>query len=417
MKKHDVTTREALLCAACVATLGALLFAVMRGGNETAQTKSVPPTNGGNIAATPRDQHVGHQSVAMSWDGGLRGVQAQAVAPVEDIHHAHQSSTEPFGFETPATEATASGAPTPNTNDPVTLCADLRAAIAAGRGGDISSIRARLVALGPNAVPAVSGLLRSGTESVEIESVRLLVQIGDTQGLALALGKLLTVPRESPAYGLFLAAFADNRSPVVARWLTDTLGKAQYADTRERLLDLIYAMRGPAAVAALEEAALKPADQMHAQDSIDSIATRHDPSETDELAALLGSEHQGIREAAALGLAEVGSDAACQVLAARADTDPACANALAAVSTSYAQETLLAMVTDRTRTETVRTAAIQSLAGQSGGRVETILANACAQEQNLAVAAEMQAALAALATARPQPVNVDSAAPMIETCD
>lgn len=396
MRTPNITPREALLWVVLVGAVGLMVFSVTRQGAPSRHATAAPATEMQPVAIARLPVASSVHRTPDVWPDRADWEDPQVLVSSSDAPAGDGSpvADSESGCEMPfAPNATAGAPSTAFPSDAAGLCGVLRDAVTNGHGHDAAELRTRLVAMGATAVPAVSAMLQCGSEQVEVEAVRLLVQIGDTQGLALALGKLLTVPRDSSAYGLFLAAFADNRSAAVAQWLTDTLGKAQHADTRERMLDLLYAMRGPAAVAALEGAAISPADTMHAQDSVDSIATRHDPSETESLAALLESEHQGIREAAALGLAEVGSGAACQELAARAETEPACTYALASVSSSYAQETLLAMATDQTRPATVRSAAVQSLAGHSGYRVQTVLANAAVHEPNPTVAQAMQTAV------------------------
>jgi hypothetical protein len=280
-------------------------------------------------------------------------------------------------------------------SDPAGLCSALHDALAAGAGAKASAIRNRLLALDGHAVPALSEWLHCGVVSVEVEAVRLLAGIGDAQGLAAALGKLLTTPVNEPSYRHFRAAFADNRSPAVAAWLVRMLGEVEQEQTGERLLDLLYAMRGPETVEALAWAALNPLDDTHAGDTLDSLAMRRDPSETDALVAALSAETESVRIAAAFGLAGVGSGMACSILAGEAESAPmgSAGQALGTVSSSYAQETLLALALDAGRSAEVRIAAVHSLSGQSGYRVQTVLDNAVMQERDTAVAVAMQMAL------------------------
>jgi hypothetical protein len=302
----------------------------------------------------------------------------------------------PFDVSVDQGDVASAGIALPS--DPASLCAALHDALAEGAWAEATAIRNRLLALGGHAVPALSEWLHCGVAAVEVEAVRLLAGIGDTQGLAAVLGKLLTTPVDEPAYRHFLAAFADNRSPAVAEWLARTLGEVEKEQTRERLLDLLYAMRGPETVEALVWAALNPTDEIHTRDSLDSLAMRRDPSETDALAAALDAEAESVRVAAALGLAGIGSGTACRILADRAESEPEgpAAHALGAVSSPYAQETLLALALDAGRSTEVRIAAVHSLSGQSGYRVRTALENATNRERDAAVAEAMQTALAAV---------------------
>ncbi len=274
-------------------------------------------------------------------------------------------------------------------DDAAGLCAALCAATTNGQGYEMIAIRNRLLEMGADAVSEVAAMLNCGIESVEIDAIRLLSQIGDSAGLVFAFDKVFAVPCDSPHYELFLAAFADNNCPAVAQWLVDMLGETQDSEARERMLDVLYTMRGAAVVAALERAALCPNDDLHAQDIFAVLATRQFSSETGTLAALLASEDTVVGEAAAYGLATIGNIEACRVLADAADAMPVCADALAVVSPARAQEALLGLATDSARSETVRIAALVALSGQSSHRIRTVLTNAAKQERSTLVADEM----------------------------
>lgn len=399
MRRPIISARESLFWLALAAAGGVLVLVVMRPGHTPTEPPLIALREGGQAGTAQRSaappvgvrRHVWPQPDVLEVEAPLP---SGATLPLTVAEVDPQS-----GYEMPfAPDATTAGNAAAIPSDAAGLCAALRDALTNGRETDLATIRARLVALGTNAVPSLSALLRSGTDRVEVEAVRLLVQIGDSEGLAAALGKVLTVPRESPAYGLFLTAFADNRSPAVAQWLTATLGKTQYAETRQQMLDILYAMRGPEIVEALDRAALNPMDDMHAKDSRENLAMRHDPSETEGLADLLESGDESIREAAAYGLAYIGSSDACQILADYAEAFPFCANALASISSTYAQEALLALASSSTRSVVVRTSAVQSLASQPSQRVKTVLANAVIQEPNTIVVDAMQAALNTMAS-------------------
>ena len=396
MREPVITAREALFWLVLIAAGGALVLAMIWFAQTPTKNPVLSVYEDGKAGAVSRSAAalVGVQRHTWSQDAHVE--QVSTVAEV----YPHSGYEMPF-----SPVSTVAGNTLTVPNEATALCAALRNALAEGCPTDISAVRGKLLALGPTAVPAVAALLQAETERLQIEAVRLLVQLGEAQGLVLALGKVLSVPRDSTAYSLFLAAFADQRSSAVAQWVADTLGKTQYAETRERMLDLLRAMRGPAVVSALEQVALEPADDMHAQDAVDAVAARQDPSETESLAALLVSDDAAIREAAAYGLAGIGSGDACQILADESEYTDGCAVALASVSSSYAQETLLDMATDSRRSVAVRTSAIQSLYRQPGYRVHTILANAAIQEQNPVVISAMQNALLTTANIEPTPSN------------
>ncbi len=292
--------------------------------------------------------------------------------------------------------AAKSSAPLPG--DPEGMCAMLHAALRDGRWADAEKARHGLQAFGSEAVPALVAWLDIGSAAMEIEAVRLLAVIGDPAGLAWALHKIMATPVEDPAYGGLLAAFADCRSAIIAERLIEALGRTGKPETRERLLDLLTVLRGPEIVAALHESALRSSDGLLVHDSLDCLMLRRDPSETGSLTEALVSDDASVREAAAYGLAGLGNAEACRALADAAEAEPeegAAVQALASVSSAYAQEALLALALDERRAPHVRVAAIRSLAGHSGARAQTMLANAVEQERNRDVTHAMRTALAA----------------------
>lgn len=385
MRQLRIKPKISHIWLSLVAALGVLLCGVL------CSIQTVPQLESGTMRkAKPLETG---KPLAVQHDGA-QSLRCEVLPIPDDASAKDQGGEMPFASDATAAPSGAIQA----LSDPASLCVALRDALVCGRGLEISAIRARLLALGADAVPAISALLHCGAEKVEVEAVRLLAQIGAPEGLVRALGKLLTVSRDPPAYGVFLTAFADNRSPAVAQWLTATLGKTQYAETRQQMLDILYTMRGPEIVEALDQAALNPMDELHAKDSRENLAMRHNPSETEGLANLLESEDESIREAAAYGLAYIGSSDACQILADYAEAFPVYADALASVSSTYAQEELLALATSPTRSVVVRTSAVQSLASRPSQRVKTVLANAVIQEPNTIVADSMQAALNTMAS-------------------
>jgi hypothetical protein len=282
--------------------------------------------------------------------------------------------------------------------DPVSLADAFAKAIQSGRWDEAQLIREDLLALGSIAANALKGLLHCGIEAVEVEAIRLLTQFGDAQSLALSLGRVLTVDADNSAYNQYLAAFAHHQSEAVANWIAAELGRTPTADMRARLLDLLSVLRGPQVVSALNATAASPADDIHRDDALAGLSNRRDPSETETLAALLHSEDLLIHEAAAHGLARIGSGDAVSLLADMAEsvTLDSPIMALASISSSYAQETLISLAQDSSRASSVRAAAVRSLAGQPGYRVETTLRNAVIGEPSPVVSDEIRSVLAEL---------------------
>jgi hypothetical protein len=285
----------------------------------------------------------------------------------------------------------ASAAP----SDPRAVARALRAALAQGSSERTAALCDELAAMGPLALPALADLLACGDARAEVEAFRLLAQIGHPTGLILVLGKMLTVPGDSPDYRAFLAAFADNGSPLIADWLAAELGRAATPAARARLSDMLFSMRGEVAAEATLAAALDPVDAAHARDALLQLALRRDPSETAMLESLVRSESVELQVAAAYGLVGIGSAEACLALAdaAEADATGLLARALATTASAYAQEALLSVALDVARSDAVRAAALRGLAGSPVARVQTAVRNALAQEPSGAVAEAMQALL------------------------
>lgn len=257
--------------------------------------------------------------------------------------------------------------------DPAKLYAALAAAAAAGN------------------VRGIAVLLHSGDPSNQIEAVRLLARIGGGEALAAALGKLLTVPADSPDYNKFISAFADCHSAAVAEWLTGTLGRAQTEDVRQRILTILAALRGPEVVDSLAASLARPIDAMHAKDCAELLAKSSDPEQAAILRDLLETgKSAGIQDVAACGLANVGSGAACDVLIKKGSSDETvaavCRDALASVKSSYGQEALIQAAVNPDVPSGVRVAAVQALSTQPGQRTQTVLVNLATSDPGLQAA-------------------------------
>jgi HEAT repeat protein len=244
----------------------------------------------------------------------------------------------------------------------------------------ISACRERLLELGNTAVPTLIPLLNSKNPGLEIEAMRLLVQIGDNKGLAAVLGKILTVKTDDSCFASYVDTIADCKSAAIAQWLTAYLGKTQKEETRQRVLTILAALRGPDVVEHLADAVENPADNLHHEDCAIALASLSDPSHIDTLREILEeSESSQLRTIAAYGLASVGNSEACSVLLSRASSGNAdakvCRDALASVQSTYGQETLIAAAGNQALPVETRSAVIQALAGQNSPRVQTTLAN------------------------------------------
>jgi len=287
--------------------------------------------------------------------------QLEKLAP--DKIQTMNSAPEESGYEMPFANTNRTSA-TKSTveNDPVKLREALTVAVSAGNVRDIAV------------------LLHSGNPSSEIEAVRLLARIGGGEALAAALGKLLTVPSDSPDYNKFISAFADCHSTAVAEWLTDSLGQAKTEDVRQRILTILAALHGPEVVDSLAASLASPLDTMHAKDCAELLAKASDPAQAAILRDLLETgKSPEIQKVAARGLASIGSDAACDTLIKMASSSEspaeAARDALASVKSSYGQEPLIQAVVNPSVPSAVRSAAVQALSTQPGQRTQTVLAN------------------------------------------
>jgi hypothetical protein len=270
---------------------------------------------------------------------------------------------EESGYEIPFSSTNKISANTSSTEtDPAKLDAALMAAAADGNVRDIAA------------------LLHSGNPASEIEAIRILARIGSGEALAAALGKLLTVPTDSPDYNKFIGAFADCHSTAIAEWLTATLGQAKTEDVRQRVLTILAALRGPEVVDSLAASLASPMDAMHAKDCAELLAKVSDPEQAALLRALLETgKSTAIQTSAACGLASVGSGEACEALIKTGSSTEsiasACRDALATVDSSYGQAALILAAVSPSVPSAVRCAAVQALSNQPGQRVQTVLVN------------------------------------------
>lgn len=294
-------------------------------------------------------------------------------------------------------EPVATGTPTTET-DPVRLCAALVDAIADGKVMDASVLRAELLDIGSAAVPSIATLLNAGMTPIEIEAVRLLVQIGSTEALTSALAKMMTLSTTNPDYESYLAAFANSRNTAVMEWLTDFLGWAQTDEMRQRALRILGALRGPEVVKSLLRQLAKPADQMHADDCMITLVQVTNPEQVGALRDLLElGKSLETQELGAYGLASVGNAEAVGILLENGSSTEASAlasrDALATVSSSYGQETLIQAAINPAVPSAVRCAAVQALSSQNGQRIETVLFNLGQSTSDLALQTAISQAL------------------------
>lgn len=352
MKTQRHLKREVVFGLGLVAALVAGVLLVSR-RDPAANTPAPEQTPTAQIRATEQSAQRVNQAGPALQPAGSMPDEMQTMNPV-----LNESGYEvPFSSTNPVSENTSV-----EQTDPAKLRAALADAVAAGNVRDIAV------------------LLHSGDPASEIEAVRMLAQIGGGDALAAALGKLLTVPEDSPDYNKFISAFAACHSSAVANWLTETLGQTRTGDMRQRVLDILAALRGPEVVDSLAASLANPTDARHAEDCAELLAKASDPEQAAVLRALLETgDSTTIQTSAARGLANVGSSAACAILIeASASTETIAAaslEALATVSSSYGQEALIQAAVSSSVSPAVRYAAVQALSTQPGQRTQTVLVN------------------------------------------
>ena len=287
----------------------------------------------------------------------------QPAEPMAEKMQTMGPDLEESGYEIPFSNTNQAPMNTMATEtDPVKLAAALTAAATNGN------------------VRALAALLHSGSPASEIEAVRILTRIGGGEALAAALGKVLTVPTDSPDYNKFINAFADCHSAAVAGWLAESLGRTQTEDVQQRILTILAALRGPEVVDSLAASLASPADATHTKDCAELLAKASDPEQAAVLRDLLETgKSTELQILAARGLASVGSGEACAALvktgSSTAAIAAACRDALATVHSSYGQEALIQAAVDPSAPSAVRCAAVQALSTQPGSRTQAVLIN------------------------------------------
>jgi hypothetical protein len=347
--KREVVAGLGLFAA--LAAGGLLVNRHSRGADTPAPAPEPVQTAQGSSAAQPV-KGVSHDHAAL-----------QPAEPVQDQIKTMKPVAEESGYEMPFADTNQVPVNTTATQtDPEKLRAALADAVAAGN------------------VREIAVLLHSGNPATEIEAVRLLARTGGGDALAAALGKVLSVPADSPDYDKFINAFADCRSAAVAEWLTGFLGQTKTEDVRQRVLTLLAALNGPEVINSLAASLASPIDSMHAKDCAELLAQASDPEQAAVLRNLLEmGKTTEIQTSAARGLARVGSGAACAALvetgSSTDDIAAACRDALATVNSSYGQEALIQAAVSPDVPSAVRCAAVQALSNQQGQRIQTVLAN------------------------------------------
>lgn len=266
--------------------------------------------------------------------------------------------------------------------DPAQLCEHLRQAINSKDHASVARCRKELMVSGAQAVDSLVALLNCGTPQVEIEALRLLVQIRDTRAIAIALGRMLTLASTNPRFSEYLAVFGNCCDEDVGDWLVTFLGNTDRPDLRQRILLILKHLRGGAVVASLAFPVETgtATDNVHASECISSLTERADASHVSMLKTVFEtSQVSDVRRAAARGLANVGNAEASEFLVAQAadwnNGSVYCLEVIPTITSTYGQETLLAAAHNSALPQNVRTAVVTALLQQNSPRVQTSLSN------------------------------------------
>lgn len=253
-------------------------------------------------------------------------------------------------------------------------------------------LRNHLLEAGASIIPLLFEPLHSGDLEVECDTIRLLRQIGGPRATAMALGRILAIPRDHPDYQRYLSTLEafDDRS--AADWLIRKLGQTAHQSTRESLLAMLSAMDGNEVVAAIAHGIRHATDDLHRRDLIAGLLLQGKPGGVDALTLMIEHSEQPLpQDVAARALAMTGSREAVFNLAGAAtfDENDRLALALAFVDSAYAQEALLELALDSWQNTAVRSSAVDGLANQGGHRIPPSIDNALSAEPDATVAAAM----------------------------
>lgn len=279
---------------------------------------------------------------------------------------------------------------------------ELRQAIVAGPPSAVPVLRAKLLAMGKDAVPVLKGLISSGDAPVEIEALRLLTAIGGDEAVAALLFRMMTLDADNPRFKEYQAVFANFHDPRVAAELVEFLGNANSDEVRLRVLMLLKDLKCETLPANLVNSFQKPVDGLHSSDCASAIAVLQYPVHVPGLEKIIRSSGTlELQKAALAGLANIGTQDACDILvyeAAAGETGQASAlAAIPRIKSVYAQETLLNALWNHELPAKVRQAVVAALSHQADARVVTALQNEADGEPDAQIKSEIVKTLGTLA--------------------
>lgn len=207
-----------------------------------------------------------------------------------------------------------------------------------------------------------------------------------------------------------IAALKAEASAALAEWMVGAYVTASEASHRESIFEILSAIRGEAAAAALIAGAQSTTDPIARQGLVDLLSQRTVETEIPSLEIAARSPMENIAEATARGLASVGGSRAVKALVSAAEVSPHSYTIIRAISSTYtpfSQSALLELVGDPGKAPDLRVAAVKALARSHSERVRIALAN-------LSIEPEMTQLDDAVADALTQlQVEAESSAPLL----
>lgn len=260
------------------------------------------------------------------------------------------------------------------------LCRRLGLKIRAGESPETVAIAAELVKRGDGSVAEVERLLNSGSKSVETVAMRVLVKMGTSRSLGVAIPKILVEPYGDSRSNL-LKVFGNVRSSAISGVVADIMAGDQSAESRKICKEILTAMEGGEVVEALAQRMKGDKDPVMMGRCLDVLSSMTKPSNVAALEnVLVADDREAVQAAAAGALAGVGDGKACLILAAHAETNLFCRTALGEVRSPYAQKTLME-ITSGIAGGDVRSAAVKALGRFNTAETRNFL-EATAEKEN-----------------------------------
>lgn len=255
-----------------------------------------------------------------------------------------------------------------------------------------------LISMGNTSVPELILLMNNGNPTVETLAMGLLIQIGTSEAIGSALGKLLTTPRNSPSRPVFIRLFASIQSPSIPEVLVKIIGETKDQSVRDNITEILLSLNPyyvlDSLVRAIEHYANKPQSNIYAiimaQLSNSSLipAFQH---------LIENNTNPTILWGAAMGIANIGGIVSCETLAkniaSNKKSSALFARALSTIKSESSLPALMAIVGDTKRISAVRNAAGKALGNYSNTNIISQIQQILRTERDGTVRATLQDAI------------------------